>query len=196
MFTSSLFILLLLLVLFLIRRTPSSPDGDVIPYVDAFRFVDALLDDALHVSQYIHRPHTYLSGNVHRPASTYPHPTLDALRAQLCHILRGRSIFLVGPHETLYQLHSFLLAVLRPDTIPARASCPASPSLSSSCPSHPLCHPIIKSRPPLSSGASSDSGSAFGFGFGPGSAGYEALTPDISSTNSSSGSNSSLLRFL
>ena len=208
-FRSSLFIALGFLVLVLFYRPPSSRDGDIIPRVDALRFVDALLDDALYVSLYVtrtRRPHTYryLNGsgaNAHRPASTYPHPGLDALREQLCQILRGRSIFLVGPHETLYQLHSFLLAVLRPDdTIPARASCPASPSLSSSCPSHPLCHPIIKSRPPspLSSGASSDSGSAFGFAFGPGSdAGYEALTPDISSTNSSgSGSNSSLLRFL
>jgi hypothetical protein len=199
-----LFIVLVFLVLFLLSRSPSSRDRDVIPHVDAFHFVDALLDDALYVSLYIthtRRPHTYLGANTHRPASTYPHPGLDALRAQLCQILRGRSIFLVGPHETLYQLHSFLLAVLRPDTtIPARASCPASPSLSSSCPSHPLCHPIIKSRPPpLNSGASSDSGSAFGFGSGPGfDAGYEALTPDISSTNGSgSGSNSStVLRFL
>ena len=206
----SLLILLPLLVLFLLRRPSSS---DVIPHVDAFRFVDALLDEALYVSLYItqtHRPQARAhiggrSANAHRLAPTNPPPLansalgLDALRARLCQILRGKSIFLVGPHETMYQLHSFLLAVLRPDTMPARASCPASPSLSSSCPSHPLCHPVIKLPPPLGSGARSDSGSAFGFDPGSGSdTGYEALTPDISSNNSSSSNsnNGSLLRFL
>ena len=205
----SLLIPLVLLVLFLLRRPSSS---DVIPHVDAFRFVDALLDEALYVSLYISqtdhpRVHLGVKGaDAHRLAPTYPSPLansalgLDALRARLCQILQGRSIFLVGPHETMYQLHTFLLAVLRPDSIPSRASCPARPSLSSSCPSHPLCHPVIKLPPALGSGARSDTGSAFSFDPGSGSdTGYEALTPDISSSNSSSNNNSSsssLLRFI
>ncbi|KAH9988043.1 hypothetical protein BJV77DRAFT_1070270 [Russula vinacea] len=60
--------------------------------------------------------------------------------------------------------------------VPTRhASCPARPSLSSSCPSHPLCHPIIK----LPSPSSSDSGSGLGpdTRYGTYGYGYEPLGP-------------------
>jgi hypothetical protein len=180
-------------------------DRDAIPHIGAFRLVDALLDEALHVSLSFsaqdHQdgwpqwPHAPLGGS---DSDTYPSPSsssLYALRARLCQILNGRSVFLVGPHETLYQLHLFLLAVLHPDSVPrstmaltAHASCPARPSLSSSCPSHPLCHPILKLPTPSSSDASSGFGSDTGYGYG-----YEPLRlADIHSTNSSI---SSLLRF-
>ena len=122
---------------------------------------------------------------------------LDALRAQACHILHGKSILLVGPHETLYQLHSYLLTVLHPDRMPGssialtmRPSCPGGAStLSYSCPSHSLCH-ITKSPTQSSSHSGSSSGSDNNLDL-------ESPTTlaDIQSTNSSNNS-SSLLRFL
>jgi hypothetical protein len=205
-----LLLLLLLLVLSAVLllsvfHNPPGRDGDAIPHISAFRLVDALLDEALHVSLSFSaqnhqdgRPSASLGG---ADSDTYLSPlasSLDALRAQLCQILHGRSIFLVGPHETLYQLHLFILAVLHPDLVPgstmaltAHASCPARPTLSSSCPSHPLCHPIIKLPPPSRSDSSPGFGPDTGYGYG-----YEPLRPaDIPSTNSSSSSTSSLLRF-
>ncbi|KAH9048473.1 hypothetical protein EDB84DRAFT_1262398 [Lactarius hengduanensis] len=89
-------------------------------------------------------------------------------RAQLCQSLQGRTIHLVGPRETLYQLHTYLLKTLhlhasRPS--PSRISCPGPLS----CPFHALCHPF--SPPP-------------GYGSGP-------LSPaDVASTNTS------LMRFV
>ena len=185
--------------------------------MDAFSLVDALLDEALYVSLSITqaphqdgRPRAHLGhkgADALPPAPTYLPPFansalgLATLRVRLCQVLQGRSIFLVGPHETMYQLHSFLLTVLRPDPAPGptmapttRASCPASPSLSSSCPSHALCHPIIKllPPPPLSFGYGSSSGHSFGSGH---ASGYEITTSsDAPSTNSNN--SGSLLRFL
>ena len=208
--------LLLLLVLspvviflFVFHRpeAPASRDRDAIPHIAALRLADALLDDALHVSLSFSaqnhqdgRPRAPLRGAY---SDAYPSPSssLDALRAQLCQVLNGRSIFLVGPHESLYQLHLFLLAVLQPDppipgstmVLTRHASCPARPSLSSSCPSHPLCHPIIK----LPSPSSSDSGSGLGpdTRYGTYGYGYEPLGPVDVKVPSTKNSSSSFLRY-
>jgi hypothetical protein len=170
--------------------------------------VDALLDEALHSALSI-RP-TYqdhdgsrahlrgteapLGPTSHQaPSASSAAIVSDTLRAQVCQILQGRTIFLVGPHDTLYQLHSFLLRTLHapeppgattapaPATVPTtRASCPGP----SSCPFHPLClhhHPID----PLSQSPSPS----------PPPPGPEPFTPaDIatSTTNKSTG----FLRFL
>lgn len=205
---------------FVFHRPHYSIRGDnVIPHVGAFRFVDELLDEAIHVSlsntqSYVHqdgrsRPRPRgADAHAHPPrASTYQLPLvnstlqvdLDTLRAQACHILRGKSVLLVGPHETLYQLHSYLLVALHPDAnadananpIPGitiaptmRPSCPGA-TLSYSCPSHPLCHPT--KLPPQSS-----------FHSGSDINDYDHESPstlaDTPSTNSSS--SGSLLRFL
>ncbi|KAH8996302.1 hypothetical protein EDB92DRAFT_1793970 [Lactarius akahatsu] len=89
-------------------------------------------------------------------------------KAQLCQSLQGRTIHLVGPRETLYQLHTYLLKTLHfhaPRPSPTRISCPGPLS----CPFHALCHPF--SPPP-------------GYGSGP-------LSPaDVASTNTS------LMRFV
>ena len=205
-------------LVFVFRRSHSSRADDAIHHVrvGTFRLVDDLLDEALHVSL-VSSTQNHQDG---RPrASPSQHPSraaayqvplvgsalqvdLDTLRAQACQILRGKSVFLVGPHETLYQLHSYLLTVLHPDSIPGstiaptvRPSCPGG-SLSYSCPSHPLCHPT-KSPPQSSfhpgSGSVSGSGAAYDY------ESPDALAADSdirrSTTNSSSSSSSSLLRF-
>jgi hypothetical protein len=209
------------------RPCYSSRGDDVIPLVGAFRFVDDLLDEALHVSLsntqgYVHqdgrsRP-SPRGADAHPRASTYHLPLvnstlqvdLETLRAQACHILRGKSVLLVGPHETLYQLHSYLLVALHPDAdadadpntnpIPGtaiaptmRPSCPGA-TLSYSCPSHPLCHPT-KLPPQSSFHPGSSSSSSSGSGSDTNYYDYESPSTlaDTPSTNSSSGS---LLRFL
>lgn len=220
-FVFSPFIFALVFVFHWHRPHSSRRDDDAaIPHVGTFRLVDDLLDEALHVSLSNTQNYQHASGrprrasprgaDAHPRASTYQFPLvsstpqvdLDTLRAQACQILQGKSVFLVGPHETLYQLHSFLLTVLHPDPIPGstiaptmRPSCPGG-TLSYSCPSHPLCYPT--KLPPQSS-FHSDSGSTSGSGSGS-DTNYDYESPslaDIRSTNSSSGSNSSsLLRFL
>jgi len=185
--------------------SPSRGDDDVIPHVGTFRLVDDVLDEALRVSlSNTGRPRASPRGaDAHPRASMYRFPLvssalqvdLDTLRAQACQILRGKSVFLVGPHETLYQLHSYLLTVLHPDPIPGttmapttRPSCPGA-TLSYSCPSHQLCHPT-KSLPQSGFHAGSGSGSGSDTNND-----FESPTlADIRSANSS-GSNSSL-RFL
>ena len=111
----------------------------------------------------------------------------DTLRAQVCRILQGRTIFLVGPHDTLYQLHSFLLRTLHalepPGATTARASCPGP----SSCPFHPLClhhHPIdsLSQSPPSPSP--------------PPPPRPEPFTPAEITTSTNRSSSSSFLRFL
>ena len=110
----------------------SSREGDVVLDVGTFLLVDDLLDEALHVTllnarnyQHDGRPRASERGaDAHPRASTYQVPLvrstlqvqvdLDTLRAQACQILRGKSVILVGPHETLYQLRSYLLTVLHP----------------------------------------------------------------------------------
>ena len=207
------FSLFIFAFIFVFHRPHSSRDDDAIPFVDTFRLVDDILDEALHVSlsntqNFQHgRPRaSHRGADAHPHASTYQTPLvssalqadMDTLRAQACQILRGKSVFLVGPHETLYQLHSYLLTVLHPDPIPGtakgttiaptmRPSCPGG-TLPYSCPSHPLCYPT-KSPPHSSFHSSSGLGS---------DANYDYESPalaNIQSTNSSSGS-SSLLRFL
>jgi hypothetical protein len=151
------------------------------------------------------RPSTY---QVPLDTSSALQVDLDTLRAQACQILRGKSVFLVGPHETLYQLHTYLLTVLHPDPIPGstiapamRPSCPGG-TLSYSCPSHPLCQHPPKSPPQSSfhpdSGSDSSSGSGSGSGSDTNSDYGSPTLADIQSTNSTSSgsSNSSLLRFL
>jgi hypothetical protein len=207
-------------LVFVFHRPHSSRDDDAaIPHVGTFRLVDDFLDEALHVSLSITQNYQDASGqprrasprgaDAHPRASMYQFPLvsstlqvdLDTLRAQACRILQGKSVFLVGPHETLYQLHSYLLTVLHPDPIPGstialtmRPACPGG-TLSYSCPSHPLCYPA---KIPPQSSFHSDSGSGSGSGS---DTNYDYESPtlaDIRSTNSSSsgGSSSSLLRFL
>jgi hypothetical protein len=208
---------------FVFHRPHSSRRGDdaAIPHVGTFRLVDDLLDEALHVSLSNTQNYQDASGrprrasprgaDAHPRASTYQFSLvssalqvdLDTLRAQACQILQGKSVFLVGPHETLYQLHTYLLTVLHPDIIPGstiaptmRPSCPGG-TLSYSCPSHPLCQHPTKSPPQSSFHPDSGSDSSPGSGSGSGSdTNYDYESPtlaDIRSTNSGSGS---LLRFL
>lgn len=192
-----------------------------------FRLVDDILDEALHVSSLSNTRHyqdgrlgtgaSFRSADHARspglPRASLPvqqqspldsgstafrvQVDLDTLRVQACQILHGKSILLVGPHETLYQLHSYLLTVLHPDSIPGssiaptmRPSCPGGAStLSYSCPSHSLCH-ITKSPPQSSFHSGSSLGSDINHDLE-----SRATLADIQSTNSSSDS-SSLLRFL
>jgi hypothetical protein len=193
--------------LFVFLRPHSSLDDDAIPHLAAFwtrlRVIDDLLDEALHVSLSIYQNYQCSGANPKGADARYTNQSplvssaldLDALRAQACQILQGKSIFLVGPHEVLYQLHSYLLEVLHPDPIPdsimaptKRPSCPGAPL--SSCPSHILCHPTIK-LPLLARSRSSSvsvvSGASTSYD-------HESPTPtDILPTNRSG---SSLLRFL
>lgn len=204
-------------LVFVFHRLHSSRDADdaMIPHVGTFRLVDDLLDEALHVSlsntriYQDGRPRASPTGGADAHpahpqasrASTYQLPLvssalqvdLDTLRAQACQILRGKSLLLVGPHETLYQLHSYLLTVLHPDPILSstiaptkRPSCPGG-TLSHSCPSHPLCHPSAKS--PLQSSSHSGSGSGS-------DTNYDSDFPTLADARSTNSSGSSLLRFL
>jgi len=213
-------------VVFVFHRPHSS---DAIRNVDTFRQVDDLLDEALHVS--LSYDQNYQDGRPRaspRGADTYPSRAsldlspsrfplvssalpvqvdLGSLRAQACQILRGKSILLVGPHETLFQLHSYLLTVLHPDPIlgstiapTMRPSCLGS-TLSYSCPSHPLCYPT--KSPPRSSFHSGNSG--FSSGSDTIIDDYESppafQSTTISSSSSSSSGNGnggtgSLLRFI
>ncbi|KAF8496435.1 hypothetical protein F5888DRAFT_1804131 [Russula emetica] len=144
-------VLLLIFVfslVFLFHHPHSNCDDDAIPpHVDTFRLVDDLLDEALDIS--LSNTQNFQDGRLRvgprgadaRPprASTYQFPLvssalqvdLDTLRAQVCRILQGKSIFLVGPHETLYQLHSYLLTVLHPDR---RLGSTIAPTMRPSCP--------------------------------------------------------------
>ena len=81
------------------------------------------------------------------PSLSASSSSLGALGAQLCQILHGKSIFLVA-----YQFHPIPGSMM---ALTAHASCPARPSLFSSCPSHPLCHPTIKLPTPSHSPISS-----------------------------------------
>ena len=221
-------------VVFVFHRPHS---GDAIRnVVDTFRQVDDFLDEALHVllsydqNYQDGRPRANPRGADTNPSRAslsespgrFPLVTssalpvqvdLDSLRAQACQILRGKSILLVGPHETLFQLHSYLLTILHPDPIlgltiapTMRPSCLGS-TLSYSCPSHPLCHPT--KSPPQSS---------FHSGYSDSDTGSDTINDDYespstlqsttigsSSSSSSSSSNSngngngstgSLLRFI
>ncbi|KAI0249239.1 hypothetical protein BJV78DRAFT_1229251 [Lactifluus subvellereus] len=151
---------ILFLLLFFAFYRPS--DRGVVSHADTdtLRFVDAFLDEALRLS--LSSPFgqkqnhgdpgspTRYSENFRGATSPLlpasPAAILDAARAaQLCQILRGKTVLLVGPRETLYQLHSFLLTALHPPRPgpTARASCPGP----SSCPFHPLCHPLSSRSP-------------------------------------------------
>ncbi|KAH9996666.1 hypothetical protein BJV74DRAFT_827424 [Russula compacta] len=198
---------LLLLSLFVLAfHRPSNRDA-ISHTGGTLNLVDALLDEALHSALSIglthqdhdgSRPHLKdtkvpLGPTSHQaPPASSAAIVSDTLRAQVCRILQGRTLFLVGPHDTLYQLHSFLLRTLHaseppgattaPATVPTtRASCPGP----SSCPFHPLCH----HRHPIDSLSQSPSLSS-----SPPPPGPEPFTPaDIAtSTNRSSG----FLRFL
>ncbi|KAI9465684.1 hypothetical protein BJY52DRAFT_478241 [Lactarius psammicola] len=156
---------------------------DTALHAGILRHIDALLNDTLRLSLSGLREDGALQDRlpVNLKSSGTP-PSAGSLepiapatsRAQLCQSLQGRTVHLVGPRETLYQLHTYLLKVLhlhppRPNT--TRVSCPGPLS----CPFHALCYPLSR---PLGSG--SGSGSAPG-----------PLTPaDVASTNTS------LLRFV
>ncbi|KAI9462619.1 hypothetical protein F5148DRAFT_1286396 [Russula earlei] len=164
---SLLFFSILLVTLSLFSRYRPSPRPGVLssPLDPTLRLVDALLDEALLVSLSIRQNHqrgsrpplrgTEIAAVSRRPSSRSTGSAVDSdpLSVQLCRILRGKTLFLVGPHDTLYQLHSFLLGVLRhapspgPDPGPAVAvpTAPVSCPGPSSCPFHALC------RPPASS---------------------------------------------
>ena len=154
---------ILLLLLFCIFHRPFN--RSTVLHVDILHFVDTILDEALRLSlsppgqKQNHGgpgPPTHFDiskTQIFRATSPQPLPASpaaisDTTRAvQLCQILRGKTVLLVGPRETLYQLHSFLLSALRParpgpTASTARTPCPGP----SSCPYHPLCHPL--SRPP------------------------------------------------
>jgi hypothetical protein len=142
----SLFAHLLVLVVlfcccfyFFENRDPAFGDGTL-------RHIDALLDNALRLSLsgliesdgFQARPKLSIKSAGMKPL-TAPIAVATA-RARLCQSLQGRTIHLVGPRETLYQLHTYLLKALHPHT--TRISCPGPLS----CPFHVLCHPL--SRPP------------------------------------------------
>ncbi|KAI0292549.1 hypothetical protein BC826DRAFT_969517 [Russula brevipes] len=177
----SLQLLCVLLVPIFILVPHHSSTRDAISYAATLRLVDALLDEALDLSLSIglthpngSRIHLTLAG-AEAPPTFAPHGSPspssfvlsgDALSARVCRILQGKTIILVGPHDTLYQLHSFLLSALYLGTeSTVRASCPGP----SYCPFHPICQP-------------------------PRSGSESLLTPaDVTSTNNSS---AALLRFL
>ena len=185
-----LHVLLLLLLcfssfVFVFRRSrprwhSTNRDDGSIPYMGTFRLVDDLLDEALLLTLSYAQDGRLRSASVRGAdahaspsrASTYRVPFVSSalqvdldttLRAQACQILRGKSVLLVGPHETLFQLHSYLLRVLHPDPILGStiaptmrpSSCPGG-SLSYSCPSHPLCYLGTKLPPQSSSHLGSD----------------------------------------
>ena len=224
-------VLLLLICIFFafvfVSHRPHSTGSradDAIPHLGTFRLVDDLLDKALRVS--LSNTRIYQDGrpraspglggadlgaDAHSSrASTYQFPLvssalqvdLDTLRAQACQILRGKSLFLVGPHETLYQLHSYLLTVLHPSPDPIlgstiaptmRPSCPGG-SFPYSCPSHPLCHPT-KSPPQSSFHSESDSDSSSDSDSGS-DTNHDYEFPTLADIQSTNRSDSSLLRFL
>ena len=111
-------------------------------HAGTLRHIDALLDDALRLSlSGLHENdgfqvrHPVNLKNTGTPPLATP-TAVAAIRARLCQRLQGRTIHLVGPRETLYQLHTYLLKALHPHT--ARVSCPGPLS----CPFHALCHPL------------------------------------------------------
>ena len=140
---------------------------DATLHTGTLRHIDALLDDTHRLSlSVLHEidafrdrlPVHLKSAGTLAPAALEP-ITAATARTRLCQSLQGRTIHLVGPHETLYQLHTYLLKTLH---LPAmRVSCPGPIS----CPFHALCHPLSRS---------------------PGSSAPGPLTPaDVASTNTS-----------
>ncbi|KAH9006600.1 hypothetical protein EDB86DRAFT_3070587 [Lactarius hatsudake] len=122
-------------------------------HADTLHHIDALLDDALrlllsglHGNGAFQDLPVYLKSTGMPPSAAPLEPIAPATaRAQLCQSLQGRTIHLVGPRETLYQLHTYLLKTLHlhaPRPSPTRISCPGPLS----CPFHALCHPF--SPPP------------------------------------------------
>ena len=107
--------------------------------------IDALLDDALRLSLsgliesdgFQARPHLSLKSAGKLPLME-PIAVANA-RVRLCQSLQGRTIHLVGPCETLYQLHTYLLKALHLHTTHVSCSGPLS------CPFHALCHPLSRS---------------------------------------------------
>ena len=142
-------LILILLVLFCYWLDLFEDRDPTTLYDDILRHIDALLDDALHLS--LSGFHEDDGFQVRLPASLKSDTTLPlaapilvaTAKARLCQSLQGRTIHLVGPRETLYQLHTYLLKVLHPHT--TRVSCPGPLS----CPFHALCHTL--SRTPGSS---------------------------------------------
>ena len=140
----SLFAHLLILVVifchcfyFFENRNPSLHAG-------ILRHIDALLDEALRLSLsgliesdgFQARPHLSLKSAM--PPLIEP-IAVATTRARLCQSLQGRTIHLVGPRETLYQLHTYLLKALHLHTTHVSCSGPLS------CPFHALCHPLSRS---------------------------------------------------
>jgi hypothetical protein len=150
---------LFLLLLFLFAFYRPSNRGTIL-HADMLHFFDTLLDEALRFSPSgqnnrddpgapVHFKKTSpLASRLPSPAAAAPVSDTATAAQLLCQLLRGRTMLLVGPRETLYQLHSFLLMALHPrrpgpTASTARTSCPGP----SSCPYHPLCHPLSLSRP-------------------------------------------------
>jgi hypothetical protein len=156
---------LLILVVIFCYWIDLSQNRDSALHAGILSHIDALLDDTLRLSlSGLHEIDAFQdrllkSAGTLPPAA--PHEAIAAAtaRARLCQSLQGRTIHLVGPRETLYQLHTYLLKTLH---LPAmRVSCPGPLS----CPFHALCHPLSRH---------------------PGSSAPGPLTPaDVASTNTS-----------
>ena len=118
------------------------------PCSGTLRHIDALLDDALRLSlrglheidAFRDRLPVYLKSAGTPPSAAPLEQIAATARARLCQSLQGRTIHLVGPHETLYQLHTYLLKALHPPTV--RVSCPGPLSCSFHAPCHPLSSPL------------------------------------------------------
>ena len=92
------------------------------PCSGTLRHIDALLDDALRLSlpglheidAFRDRLPVYLKSAGTPPSAAPLEQIAATARARLCQSLQGRIIHLVGLHETLYQLHTYLLKTLHP----------------------------------------------------------------------------------
>jgi hypothetical protein len=142
----SLFAHLLVLVVLFCYCFYFFENRDTALHARTLRHIDALLDDALRLSLSGLIESDGFQARSHLPPKSAGMPplttpiTVATARARLCQSLQGRTIHLVGPRETLYQLHTYLLKALHPHTM--RVSCPGPLS----CPFHALCH--LPSRSP------------------------------------------------
>ncbi|KAI0262577.1 hypothetical protein BC834DRAFT_971943 [Gloeopeniophorella convolvens] len=109
--------------------------------IGALDYVNSLLDDALQVAflyEKDSRAHSDVFPEFVSPITgDVPAASLDVARAQLCQTLRGRTVYLVGSQEPLYQVHTHLLGALQPSGS-KQLSCPV-PSL---CPFNFLCEAL------------------------------------------------------
>ncbi|KAI0061158.1 hypothetical protein BV25DRAFT_799122 [Artomyces pyxidatus] len=129
------------ILFFRLRRSWMGP-------LDAFAvYVETVLEDAATVA--LRRPELRELGQPSLSGVTFQRPPSGSLLSSnprllaelvpdICKRLEGKTVYLVGPPSTSYQVHSFIIDALKPENATHTTFC----SGPSTCPFHTLCHSI------------------------------------------------------